>query len=101
MRTNIKIKTKLAREGSLRRIVKPEHEALWDRFAAFLGALGALGALLGRFWAFLGRSEGALGTSLGAFGLLSGQSWGILDVLRCSWGDRGALLGRFPDKFDL
>ena len=89
MRTNVKIETKLAREGSLRR--KPQHEALWDRSWV---RLDALGALLGRFWAFLGQSEAGLGTSLGAFGLLLGQSWGILDVLRCSWGGRGAPVGR-------
>ena len=61
---------------------------------AFLGAFGALGALLGRFWASSGRSDGAIGASLGAFGLLLKQFWDILGVLRCSWGDRGALVGR-------
>ena len=59
---------------------------------AFLGVFGALGALLGRFWASLGRSDGATGASLGALELLLGQFWDILGVLRCSWGDRGALL---------
>ena len=57
---------------------------------AFLGAFGALGALLGRFWASLGRSDGAMGRAW----VLLEQIWDILGVLRCSWGDRGALVGR-------
>ena len=80
MRTNIKIKTKFARESSLRR--KPQHEALWDRSWV---RLGALGALLGRFWAFSGRSEGALGAFLGRFGAL-------VDGLGCFLGTLGTFL---------
>ena len=58
MRPNIKIKTKLAREGSLRR--KPHHEALWDR------SWGILGAFLGAF----GRSGATVGALLGMLGTL-------------------------------
>ena len=62
--------------------------------SAFLGAFGRSGGTVGALLGVLGASEGGLGTSLGAFGLLLGQSWGILDILRCSWGGRGARVGR-------
>ena len=52
MRTNIKIKTQLAREGSLRR--KPQHEALWDRSGEFLGAFGRSGGTVGALLGVLG-----------------------------------------------
>ena len=56
--------------------------------------MGALGALLERFWAFLGRSKGALGAILGPFGPLLGQPSSILGAFGCSWGALGAFLGR-------
>ena len=102
MRPNIKIETKLAREGSLRR--KPQHEAFWDRSCGVLGCVwalwghcwgifwrfgDALRAVLGRSWALLGCSWGSLKafwTSLGALGAVVGRSWGargaILNVLK-------------------
>ena len=49
MKTNIKIKTKFAREGLLRH--KPQHERLWDRSWGVLGCVwrsgGTVEALLG------------------------------------------------------
>ena len=95
MRPNIKIKTKLAREGSLRR--KPQHEALWDRSFGVLGCVwalwghcwgtfgrswDALRAVLGRAWALLGCSwvsPGAFWSPLGVLGALVGRSWGDLE----------------------
>ena len=52
MRPNIKIKTKLAREGLMRR--KTHHEALWDRSCEFLGAFGRSGGTGGALLGVLG-----------------------------------------------
>ena len=57
---------------------------------ALLGALGVLGALLGRSWGDLGRFWAALGAVLGH----SGRPWATLGALGAflgrSWGALGA-----------